>query len=286
MKGKIAALVIVIIFLGFGFYGYQLYVTANEIEVTNISLSSLEVKGWPIPTKILLEIDLYVKNPTSYSVDIERLTYDIYINGKFAAEGTRGYFLISPNSQKPIGIPLEITTSDILRLIGSLITEGNRDIEVDIKGMIDIPIKFFGVIKTITISVPFEQTFIYTIPVPKIQLPWEKAPPTGTETTRLVLDPPPDTVSEGSTIIFTGRLYGPVEGTIFLGNVIKIYDSDWPSGDDLMASGETDYYCRFSISWVAKRMDPLDRTVEVYAKFVGVQQYQPSESKIYTITIR
>ena len=55
-----------------------------------------------------------------------------------------------------------------------------------------------------------------------------------------------------------------------------------------MASGITDSEGRFSINWTAKRMDPSDDTVEVYAIYEGGVNYQAArgpETGVFTIRI-
>lgn len=95
--------------------------------------------------------------------------------------------------------------------------------------------------------------------------------------TILTLDPPPKAVMEGNEISFTGKLVTRDTGSGISGVAINIYDSDleW---DDLIASGATKPDGSFSIKWITEPMDPLDRTVEVYAKFEGTPYYEPSRS--------
>ena len=112
-------------------------------------------------------------------------------------------------------------------------------------------------------------------------------PPTPVKTI-LILDAPPSEVKEGSIVTFTGKLVEAGTGRPVPGATIKIYDSD-VGPDDLMASGVTDEEGRFSIKWRAKPMDPFDRTVEVYAKFEGTEEYQATRSPEeghYTIEVR
>jgi len=222
----------------------------------------IRLEGWPIPSRITLDVDLYVENPTDASVELERLSYKVYINDKFIAEGTKIYILIPANSEMSIKIPVEITASDLLNFIVSLIWEGRRDINVDVKGVVNVPLKFFGVIKVMTVSVPFKVSKVYTIP-----LPWEKQYSPEAKPTTLILNPPPSRVREGSVITFTGKLIG-AEGAIILGNVIEIYDDYW-LGDDLIASASHGQLN----GWI------LWTTVEVYAKFIGVGDYLPSKAK-------
>jgi len=104
--------------------------------------------------------------------------------------------------------------------------------------------------------------------------------------TLLTLNTPSSSVGEGDTITFTGRLIRADTGAGIAYATVKIYDSDtWPTPHDLLASGTTDAYGYFSISWVAKPMDWLDRTVEIYAKYDGSSVYNSSTSSQYTVTV-
>lgn len=286
MLGKAIGLFFIILVAGFGYYGYQLYTAAEGIEVTSVSVSSLNLGNGLIPSKISLELDIKVKNPSSTTVQLDRLSYNIYINDKFAAEGTKAFIEIPANRETPIRIPVDIVISDVLNLVGSLIMEGKRTIQIDIVGTVDVPILLFGSIRTISIYVPFEESQTYELPIPELpKLPIFPQPSAGKKSTSLVLDSPPSAVSEGTLITFTGRLILP-ENIFILADVIRLYDDDL-IGDDLMASGSIEQDGSFSITWTAKTMDTWpDKTVEVYAKFEGTDELQSSISQKYTIEIR
>lgn len=167
MRGKIAILIVLIVIAGFGYHSYQLYTAAREIELTRVSIASFDVKSTLlgfIPTKIELTLDLYLRNPTSFSVEIERLFYKVYVNDQFTAEGLKNNIFIPSHSETPVRIPVEIAASDIIKLVWSLITEGKGVIKVDIRGIVDIPLKFFGVIRTITLTIPFEYSTSPSMP--------------------------------------------------------------------------------------------------------------------------
>jgi len=103
--------------------------------------------------------------------------------------------------------------------------------------------------------------------------------------TSLVLDTPPRSVPIGSTVTFTGRLAEDGTGKPVIGAKVKILDSDI-GGDDLLASGSTDNEGRFNITWIAKKVDPHDNTVEIYARFDGNDDYQRSKSKQFTVEVK
>ena len=168
MIGKVISAVALVLLIGLGFYGYQLYTATKQIQVTEVSIASPDLRGWPIPSRIRLELDFYVENPTPFDVELERLSYKVYVNDRFVAEGVKGYVLIPANSATPIRIPLEITALDVLKAMASQIMEGKRDVKVDVRGMADVPIKLFGIVRIVSISVPFEVSRTYTLPGPGI----------------------------------------------------------------------------------------------------------------------
>ena len=83
----------------------------------------------------------------------------------------------------------------------------------------------------------------------------------------VMLDEPQKTAEDGSIVTFTGKL---VSGSDAVGGQkITMYESDRSfMQDDFMASGETSEDGSFSITWVAKKMDWWDDTVEVYARYM------------------
>jgi len=103
----------------------------------------------------------------------------------------------------------------------------------------------------------------------------------------MTLDEPPPIAGEGTTITFTGRVFETFTGFSVPGVEVKIFDSDG-NGRELMASGITDNEGRFSINWTAKRMDPSDDTVEVFAIYEGGVNYQAARdpaTEFFTIRI-
>ncbi len=272
-KAVLAAVLALIITLalGIGIHLAQLNEIKNNLKVEGLRFKNIDVTGdvAGIPTGIKLNLELLVQNPTSYTLDIERLTYNIYVEDRLLGEGTLQHLVIPAHSTHPIPVTLEISAADAISLLIDYIRSGG--LRIKISGMIDVPIKLFGVMKFFTVSAPY--TVERQLTVSGIYIP-----------TSLTLDTPPSVVEEGDVVVFTGRLIRADTGEPIANALIKIYDSD-VEFDDLMAQGYTDSNGYFSIRWVAKKMDPFDNTVEVYAKFEGSGRYQASQSTKYTITV-
>ena len=104
--------------------------------------------------------------------------------------------------------------------------------------------------------------------------------------TTLILNIPPRRLEKGSSVGFSGRLYGNEFGQGIPRAKISIYESD---GSLLkptqLASGTTNLKGDFDIKWTAKKMDWWDNSVEVYANFEGTSCLKPAISEKHSISI-
>lgn len=119
------------------------------------------------------------------------------------------------------------------------------------------------------------------------QIIQKRKPPVTLKPTKtiLILDSPPNSVAEGSTVIFNGKLVDAATENPVADKTIEILDRD-VGGDDLLASGNTESNGGFSIEWTAKKKDRWDNTAEVYAKFEGDDVNRHSASKEYTVMLK
>jgi len=104
--------------------------------------------------------------------------------------------------------------------------------------------------------------------------------------TTLILNIPPRRLEKGSSVGFSGRLYGYELGQGVPRVKIGIYESD---GSLLkptqLAFGTTNLKGDFEIKWTAKKMDWWDNNVEVYANFEGTSSLKPAISEKHSISI-
>jgi len=104
--------------------------------------------------------------------------------------------------------------------------------------------------------------------------------------TTLILDAPQCSVKKGSTVAFSGRLFGNAVGYGVVKAIINIYESDGTILKDThLASGNTNILGEFNIEWITKKMDWWDDSIEVYAKFEGAPSLKPSYSEKQVIFI-
>jgi uncharacterized protein YegP (UPF0339 family) len=113
-----------------------------------------------------------------------------------------------------------------------------------------------------------------------------KEPAVGVNDTVLLLDPLPESVDSGSTVTFRGRLteHDTVEGV----GCAEIYVMEKDRSflrDDLLVSGATNNDGTFAVNWVAKQRDFWDDKMQVYASFMGTENYRPSKSDVQHLKV-
>jgi hypothetical protein len=97
--------------------------------------------------------------------------------------------------------------------------------------------------------------------------------------TTLVLDKPKNRLKNGTTITFSGRLFGHATGEGIKEAKISIIESDGRILKETpIAQGYTNNLGGFFIDWTIKKMDWWDSSIEIYAKFEGVGKLKPSSS--------
>ena len=112
-----------------------------------------------------------------------------------------------------------------------------------------------------------------------------KEPAPGVNETSIRLDAPAAKVESGNTVTLTGKLTtasGEAIGCV----TAHIFEHDRSFlRDDFLASGQTNPDGTFSIEWVAKQRDFWDDKVQVYAKFIGTDNYMPAKSEIHKMQV-
>lgn len=102
--------------------------------------------------------------------------------------------------------------------------------------------------------------------------------------TLIVLETPPKNVKVGTVITLKGKLVEAESGKPIPNMTVKIFDEDI-GRDELLAAGKTDENGVFVINWEAKKTDPFDNTVELYAKFEGTDDYRQSKSDVHIVEV-
>lgn len=113
-----------------------------------------------------------------------------------------------------------------------------------------------------------------------------KEPPPGVNASTVELFTPPEVVDSGTKICFSGKLTLSDSGEGIGCLMVHIFERDRSFlRDDLLAFGPTNPDGTFSIDWIAKQRDFWDDKIQVYARFVGTDNYSSSRSKVYPMKV-
>ena len=158
--GKTVALFLVfLILVGVAGIAYDLIrvkQAAEQLKVVDVGVGSVDLSGFPVPTRIDLDIRLKIRNPVDYTIAVDKLTYDIYINNRFVGQGAKQNLVIYGNGESVIAMPVSITSADAIAAIIEVLKTGT--IQVMVRGTIEAPVRWFGIIRVFTVTAPYQFT--------------------------------------------------------------------------------------------------------------------------------
>ncbi|MCD6461606.1 MAG: hypothetical protein J7L61_02565 [Thermoplasmata archaeon] len=156
---KIKTLITVILLIGVGIHLYLVYDAARQLSVEDMRVDSVVPSSTPGNYTVTFVITL--DNPTSTTIDVDRLIYHIYIEEEHVGDGEKDFFSVVQGTQE-YSFSIEINiwalpgpTRDVLLAGG-----GNMTVE----GKVTIPAKAFGVWTYTHITVPYSFTEPLTLP--------------------------------------------------------------------------------------------------------------------------
>lgn len=170
-KVSILLIIIAIILVGMLIYVYQITTVAQNLRA-RIVLNNFDIKttAGVIPNSILIDLRVYIDNPTKYDFEARRIHLEIYVEDQYLTSIDKNDIYIPSDETKPVDFNLEIKSTDVLNIakeiIKELISKGDRRIKYEIKGRIEIPIKLFGIIPIFDIDMPINISDYYTLPIP------------------------------------------------------------------------------------------------------------------------
>ncbi|MGC9148699.1 MAG: LEA type 2 family protein [Sulfolobales archaeon] len=182
MVKKILLVILALVIIGLSIWIYQGYTIAKSLSLENYSIVGTNVKelykvaGIPIPLPRIVSITfkLSLMNPTNHSIEINDVTYHIYVNGTYLGSGSRSDIKIWPGKQS-ISLDVDIDLAkvfDLVKLYSTHMTnilrgEKGPVAEIIIRGDIKIPITLnlmVAEVKTpIVVSIPYEVIYYYEI---------------------------------------------------------------------------------------------------------------------------
>jgi LEA14-like dessication related protein len=125
--------------------------TANSLEVEGVRVIS--VAPGIVLGDFVVVFDITLLNPTGSSIDVDRITYKLYLEDEFIGEGEKTNFLVEPGSQRR---EFEVTFNvyDLPAPVQELFFSATATLTFE--GEVTVPIKLFGVWSYTEVTVPYE----------------------------------------------------------------------------------------------------------------------------------
>jgi len=162
-----------ILVLGVAAYIYRMHAAATAAEVEGVSVAGFTFEGFNPPTDIApdglhLTFQVLVYNPTSTPLELNRLTFTVYVVGHHLGEGVRED--TCPRQRGDADTPrVNIQAGDAPKIVRDVIWDavkrGDTTNDYEIKGVATIPVKLFGTIRLLNVNVPFTHKGSYTLPL-------------------------------------------------------------------------------------------------------------------------
>jgi LEA14-like dessication related protein len=146
----IMILIILFVIIGIGSHLYLIYKAASSLEVSEVKVDSITSRSF---SDYDVTFTITIKNPTSTTLEVERLTYLIYLEDDFLGSGEKIDFEINPGSAE-YSFVVRFNIYDLDGTARQLFLTDSATLTIN--GDATVPVKMFGAWKISSITVPYE----------------------------------------------------------------------------------------------------------------------------------
>ena len=150
---RIKLAITIFIIIGIIVYLFLIYAAANSLSIEDESIKSISPTGTPEEYNAVLVFS--INNPTSTSIELDSITYEIYIEDNYVGEGEKGHFKIEPGIHDQ-DFTVVFNIRDLPASIKTIYLEQNTNLTIE--GEVTIPVKVFGLFTYTTITIPYSVT--------------------------------------------------------------------------------------------------------------------------------
>lgn len=142
-------LVIVVALVGQMAFVYR---AATSLSVERVRVNSVSSGDHVGDFTVVFDISL--QNPTGSGIDVDRLTYDLYLEDEFIGDGSKDSFTVEPG---PTVLDFSVTFNifDLPTPVQETFTSGTATLTI--KGEVTVPVKLLGLWTYTHVTVPFSQ---------------------------------------------------------------------------------------------------------------------------------
>lgn len=142
--------VIILIIIGFIAHIVLVYLAASSLELKNEEFNRIKALSL---TDYEVTFTLTLENPTSTNIEIEKITYNIYVEEEYLGFGEKTLFSIEPGTKK-YTFTFQFSIYDLSDSVRQLFLQSSATLKIT--GEVTVPVKFFGVWKFMEVTTPYE----------------------------------------------------------------------------------------------------------------------------------
>ena len=143
-------LIILIIIIGIVAHLILVYLAAKSVEITEQKVDNITAKS---ALEYEVTFTLTLNNPSSTEIEIEKLTYQAYLEGDYIGEGEKSEFTIEPGETEHT-FKFSFNINDLTGSVRILFLQESATLKII--GDATIPVKLFGQLKVSSITVSYE----------------------------------------------------------------------------------------------------------------------------------
>jgi LEA14-like dessication related protein len=150
---RVKLVISLFIIIGIIVYLFLIYAAASSLSIEDENIESISPIGNLEEYNAVLVFT--INNPTSTSIELDSITYKIYIEENNVGEGEKGHFEIEPGTHdQEFNIVFDIR--ELPPTIKTLYLEQTTNLTIE--GDVTIPVKIFGLFTYTTITIPYKVT--------------------------------------------------------------------------------------------------------------------------------
>ena len=150
---KIKLIITMVIIVGVVMHLILVYTAANSLKIKDGRIVGIYPR-YPKPDEYEVKFMLTIYNPKTTDIEIDYISYDVYIENEFIGSGEKPRFVIGHGIHNYTFI-FSFSLSNLSSASSSLLLSGG-EVNVDIKGDVIIPAKFLGLFTWRYIKLPYE----------------------------------------------------------------------------------------------------------------------------------
>ncbi|UCC93574.1 MAG: LEA type 2 family protein [Thermoplasmata archaeon] len=145
--------VVIVLVLVVALLGHSVLVinAANSLEVQEVRVIS--VSPGIVLGDFIVVFEIVLNNPTSSTIDVDALTYDLFLEDEFIGAGEKTEFGVRPGLQ---GLQFEVTfnVNDLPAPVQELYYGSSATLTIE--GEVTVPIKLLGIWRVTEVTLPYE----------------------------------------------------------------------------------------------------------------------------------